>query len=96
MGLKLPVGSQSWPVFPLCGLCASKYISFSFVSILFLVKDRDSRQWERAALFDMQDLTSAWVSTGFHLHADAVTWDMLRSVQATWAVAVYVAEAGST
>lgn len=38
-----------------CGLCASKHISFSFVSVLFLVRAWDSRQWERPSLLDMQD-----------------------------------------
>lgn len=41
---------------PLCGLCASKHISFSFVSFCFLVRDWYSWQWERPALFQLQDL----------------------------------------
>lgn len=56
--MKLPVGALGWPVFPLRGLCASKHISFSFVSILFLVRNWDSWQWKRPALLDMQDLRS--------------------------------------
>lgn len=55
MGSSLSVGSSAWPVFPLRGVGASKHISFSFVSVLFLVRARDSRQWERPSLLDMQD-----------------------------------------
>ena len=51
------MGALSWPVFSACWLCASEYISFSFVSIRFLVRDWDSRQWERPALLKMQDLS---------------------------------------
>lgn len=70
MGLKLPVGALSWLVFPLCGFCASKHISFSFVSIHFLVRDWDSRQREKPALLKMQDLCSCndlctFASSGF-------------------------------
>lgn len=53
VGLKLPVGALGWPVFPLRGRCASTHISFSFVSVLLLVRDWDSRQRERRALLAM-------------------------------------------
>lgn len=52
------MGALRWPALPLRGLCASKHISFSFVSILFLVRGWDSWQWERPALLHMQDLRS--------------------------------------
>ena len=52
------MGALRWPVFPLHGLCASKHISFSFVSILFLVSHWGSRQWKRPTSLNMQDLHS--------------------------------------
>lgn len=72
MGSSLPVGSSVWPAFPLCGLGASKHISFSFVSVLFLVRARDSRQWERPSLLDMQDRQP------LHNHADAAASELSR------------------
>lgn len=91
MGLKLPVGALSWPVFSLCGLCASKHISFSFVSVHFLVRDWDSRQWERLALLKMQDLC-ALISAQLHLYP----LELLLVVPATWAVDMCLAGSGGT
>lgn len=66
MGSSLSVGSSAWPAFPLRGVGASKHISFSFVSVLFLVRARDSRQWERPSLLDMQD-SPCIISAGWRL-----------------------------